>query len=108
MARSDNKIGGYCRRLKARLGKAEGIVATAHSRAERDSQPPGCPAAQRRGERRGAARSNLARIIHGMIFHQRAYDENEAFKVTPSSQAHRLQHLHKQAAKLGFQLVPAT
>ena len=50
VARSENKIGELCRRLKARLGKAEGIVAVAHSRAERVSQPSGCPA---RGERRG-------------------------------------------------------
>lgn len=80
VSRSDNKIGEFCRRLKARLGKAEGIVATAHK---------------------------LCRIIYGMIKSGRAYDETEAFKATPSSQAHRLQNLQKQATKLGLQLVPA-
>jgi transposase len=80
VSRSDNKIGEYCRRLKARLGKAEGIVATAHK---------------------------LARILYGMIKSGQAYDENEAFKVTPSSQAHRLRNLQKQAQALGLQLVPA-
>ncbi|MDZ4404900.1 hypothetical protein [Prosthecobacter sp.] len=60
--------------------------------------------AARRVERSG---SHLARIIDGMIKSGKAYDENEAFKVTPSSQARRLLNLHKQAAKLGLQLVPA-
>jgi hypothetical protein len=80
VSRSDNKIGEYCRRLKARLGKAEGIVATAHK---------------------------LARIIYGMIKSGNAYDESEAFKVTPASQAKRLLNLQKQAHSLGLQLVPA-
>jgi transposase len=80
VARSDNKIGELCRRLKARLGKAEGIVATAHK---------------------------LARIIYGMITSSKAYDENEAFKQTPSSKAKRLSNLMKQAQSLGFQLVLA-
>jgi len=39
-----DNIGEFRRRLKARLGKAGGIVATAHSRAEPDSQPAGCHA----------------------------------------------------------------
>jgi len=80
VARSENKIGELCRRLKARLGKAEGIVAVAHK---------------------------LARIIYGMIASGTAYDENEAFKVTPSSLNKRILHLQKQAKTLGFQLVAA-
>lgn len=79
VARSDNKVGEFCRRLKARLGKAEGIVATAHK---------------------------LARVVYGMIKSGTSYNEAEAFKVTPSSQARRLQNLQKQAHALGFQLVP--
>lgn len=79
VARSDNQVGAFCRWLKARLGKAEGIVATAHK---------------------------LARIVYGMIKNRKSYAEAEAFKVTPSSQARRLQTLHKQAHALGFQLVP--
>ena len=50
VSRSDNKIGEFCRRLKARLGKAEGIVATAHK---------------------------LARILYGMIKSRQAYTETE-------------------------------
>jgi transposase len=81
VARSDNKVGELCRRLKARLGKAEGIVAVAHK---------------------------LARILYGMIASGRAYDENEAFKLTPSSTAKRLINLQKQAHALGYQLLPAS
>ncbi len=67
--------------------------------------PPQRP--PRKAEGIVATAPKLARIIHGMIAGQKAYGENEAFKVTPSAQAHRLQHLHQQAAKLGLQLVPA-
>jgi hypothetical protein len=38
----------------------------------------------------------------------RAYDENEAFKLTPSSTARRLINLQKQAHALGYQLLPAS
>ena len=80
MARSDNKLAELCRRLKARLGKAEGIVAVAHK---------------------------LIRIIYGMIKSGRAYDETIAFKPSASTQARRLLRLQKQAESLGLQLVPA-
>jgi hypothetical protein len=66
--------------LKGRLGKAEGIVAVAHK---------------------------LARIVHGMITTGKAYDEKEAFHVTPATLHRRLQNLQKQAATLGLQLVAA-
>ena len=42
-----------------------------------------------------------------MITTGRAYDEKEAFKLTPSFQAKRLQNLQKQAHALGMQLVAA-
>jgi hypothetical protein len=42
-----------------------------------------------------------------MITTGKAYDEKEAFKLTASSVAKRLQNLQKQAASLGLQLVPA-
>lgn len=80
VARSDHKIGELCRRFKARLGKAEGIVATAHK---------------------------LARIAYGMIVSGKPYDEELAFKLTPSSKAKRLANLSKQAQRLGYQIVPA-
>ena len=80
LSRSNDLMGQYCRRMKGRLGKAEGIVAVAHK---------------------------LARIVYAMITTGQAYDEKEAFKVTPSAQAKRLQNLQKQANALGMQLVPA-
>ena len=78
---SEHKLGDYCRRMKARLGKAEGITATAHK---------------------------LARILYAVITRRVAYNEDDAFKQTPATQSRRLYNLKKQATKLGFQLVPAT
>lgn len=68
------------RRMKARLGKAEGLTATAHK---------------------------LARVICGMIKTQRGYDEKEAFKSTPQDAARCLKALQKQATFLGLALIPA-
>ena len=78
LSRCNDEMGQFCRRMKGRLGKAEGIVATAHK---------------------------LARILFAMISTGKAYDEKEAFKVTPSALHKRVQNLHKQAAALGMQLV---
>jgi transposase len=77
---SRNGMGDYHRRMKARLGKAEGTVATAHK---------------------------LARILYAMIKNQTAYDENEAFKITPSAATRRRRRLERQAAALGLVLRPA-
>jgi hypothetical protein len=78
--RSQTKMGEYTRRMKGRLGKAEGITAGAHK---------------------------LARIIYALIATRRAYDESEAFKITPRSRERQQAQLLKQAEALGFQLVPA-
>ncbi|HEV7404589.1 MAG TPA: hypothetical protein VGO11_16735 [Chthoniobacteraceae bacterium] len=80
LSRANDAMGQYCRRMKGRLGKAEGIVAVAHK---------------------------LARLVYAMITTGQAYDEKEAFKVTPSALHKRLQNLQKQAAALGLRLVPA-
>jgi hypothetical protein len=69
-SKSKTQLGEFARRMKARLGKAEGIVATAHK---------------------------MGRIIYGMIACGKAYDESHAFKITPSSKARRLRHLLHQA-----------
>lgn len=74
------ELGRFCRRMKARLGKAEGITATAHK---------------------------LARIFYGMIKSGKPYDENEAFKKSPQQKKRRLQNLKKNARELGYELVPA-
>ncbi len=80
LQKSQTQMGGYLRRMKGKLGKAEGTTAAAHK---------------------------LARIVHGMIKSQKPYDEKEAFKLTPQSVARRHKALEKQAAALGFTLQPA-
>jgi transposase len=81
LQRSQSQMGGYLRRMKGKLGKAEGVTAAAHK---------------------------LARIVHGMIKSQQPYDEKEAFKISPQSEARRRKALEKQAAALGLTLQPAT
>lgn len=53
------------------------------------------------------AAHKLARVVSGMINSGRPYDEEKAFRPTPSSQARRLKRLREQAAALGMQLLPA-
>jgi len=78
--RSQTKMGEYTRRMKGRLGKAEGITAGAHK---------------------------LARIVYALIATRKPYDEAEAFKITPRSLERQHAQLIKQAQSLGFLLVPA-
>ena len=66
LSRADGPMGDFVRRMKGRLGKAEGIVAGAHK---------------------------LARIIWSMVATGQPYDEKKAFQPTPSSTARRLKHL---------------
>lgn len=80
LERSKSALGGFHRRMKARLGAAEAVTATAHK---------------------------LARIIYRMIKHGEAYvrqgmeDYEEKFK------AGRLRALQKTAKMMGFELTPA-
>lgn len=80
LGRAKSAMGDYCRRMKGRLGKAEGIVAVAHK---------------------------LARLIYALIHSQTQYDEAEAFKLTPANLQRRRKKLERQAADLGFQLIPS-
>jgi transposase len=80
VANAKSKMGEYSRRMKGRLGKAEGITATAHK---------------------------IARIIYAMITTGKPYDEEQAFKVSPAGKARQLQRLQKQAASMGLALVAA-
>ena len=56
LQRSQTQMGGYLRRMKGKLGKAEGTTAAAHK---------------------------LARIVHGTIKSQKSSDKKEPFKLTP-------------------------
>ena len=80
LSRAHGPMGEYVRRMKGRLGKAEGIVAGAHK---------------------------LARILWAMIVSGQPYDEKMAFAITPSSTARRLRNLQNQAKTLNMKLVPA-
>lgn len=77
LQRNQSQVGQMLRRFKGRLGKAEGITATAHK---------------------------LARMIYGVIKSQRSYDEKEAFKLTPQKLQRRRHRLEQEAASLGFAL----
>lgn len=97
-AKSKTALGGYARRMsralrdrqhpvlptgrlkgvKARLGKAEGIVATAHK---------------------------LARILYAMITQQKPCDPAMAAHLTPARQVKLFKNLQTRAAALGMQLI---
>lgn len=81
LSHSKSALGDYCRRMKGRLGKAEGITAVAHK---------------------------LVRIVFGMLLSKQPYDEKVAFRLTPIAQAKRLANFIKKAQSLGYQLVPLT
>jgi hypothetical protein len=78
LGNAKSKLGEYCRRMKGRLGKAEGITATAHK---------------------------IAGIIYAMITNQQSYDEEIAFKTTPRNRERQLLRIQKQAAQFGFKIV---
>ncbi len=65
--------------MKARLGKAEGVTATAHK---------------------------LARILYAMIATRTPYRADEARRLPAKAKANRVRNMRKQAAALGFELTP--
>ena len=77
---SDSALGDYCRKMKARLGNAEGITATAHK---------------------------VARIVFTLITTREAYDDTKAVRAGPGMKALQIRNLSKRARKLGLQLVVA-
>lgn len=81
LSHSKCQLGDFVRRMKARLGKAEGITAAAHK---------------------------LARILYAMLTTRENYEEAKAFRLTPAKKARRIKALLAQAARLGFQLAPTT
>jgi transposase len=76
--KSDSAIGGFFRRLKARLGSPKAITATAHK---------------------------LARIFYHLWTTRKPYHDVGATYYEQQYQQRKLQHLRKQAASLGFDLV---
>jgi transposase len=78
LERSQSALGGFYRRMKARLGAAEGVTATAHK---------------------------LARIIFRLIKHGEAYVRQGLEDYEMRFQARKLNALQKAAKAMGFELV---
>jgi transposase len=78
VGKSDSAIGGFFRRLKARLGSPKAITATTHK---------------------------LARIFYHLWTTRKPYHDVGATYYEQQYQQRKLQHLRKQSASLGFDLV---
>jgi hypothetical protein len=78
LERSPSALGGFYRRMKARLGNAEAITATAHK---------------------------LARIIYRLIKHGEAYVRQGVEDYERKFQERKMQALKKTAIAMGFELV---
>ncbi len=78
LERSPTALGAYYRRMKAKLGAAEGITATAHK---------------------------LARILYRLLKHGEAYVQEGLAEYEKKHQARKLQTLQRTAESMGLQLV---
>lgn len=78
LERSQTALGAYYRRMKARLGAAEGITATAHK---------------------------LARILYRLVKHGEAYVQQGLLDYEKKHQARKLHQLQQAAQAMGFALV---
>jgi len=78
LERSQSALGGFYRRMKARLGAAEGVTATAHK---------------------------LARIIFRLIKHGEAYVRQGLEDYEKKFQTRKLNALQKAAKAMGFELI---
>lgn len=79
LERSQSAMGGYYRRMKAKLGEAEAITATAHK---------------------------LARLIYRLIKHGEAYVAKGVDDYEKKYQERKLLGITKTAKIMGFQLIP--
>jgi transposase len=79
LERSQTALGAYYRRMKARLGAAEGVTATAHK---------------------------LARILYRLLKHGETYVQQGLDEYEKKYQARRLAGIQKAAAAMGMQLIP--
>ena len=79
LERSPSALGGFYRRMKARLGAAEAVTATAHK---------------------------LARIIYRLIKHGEAYVRQGIEAYEKQFQTRKLRALQKTAKTMGFELIP--
>ena len=78
LERSQSALGAYYRRMKAKLGAAEGVTATAHK---------------------------LARILYRLLKHGEAYVRQGLADYEKKHRERKLKGLQKAAAVIGFQLI---
>jgi len=81
LTHSHSALGGYCRHMQAKLGKAEGITATAHK---------------------------LARIIYAMLKNRTPYRDPGEGYYEERARERAVKNLKRKAQQLGFELTPAT
>lgn len=79
VARSESAFGAYFRRMRARLGPQQAIVATAYK---------------------------IARTVYTMLKEHRAFHEIGAAEYEARYREREVQYLQRKAAKLGFDLTP--
>ena len=79
LERSENHLGQFFRRMRAKLGRAEAITAVAHK---------------------------LARIFYAMVRKGQAYDESLLTRADTRQRERQEAKLRRQARQIGFQLVP--
>jgi transposase len=79
--KADHEFGHYYRRMRAKLGAAEGLVATAHK---------------------------IARVLYAVMTTRRPYDPSLHECALEQNRRKRVARLHSLAKNLGFQLVPQT
>jgi transposase len=81
LERSQTALGAYYRRMKAKLGAAEGITAMAHK---------------------------LARVLYRLLKHGENYVREGLAEYEKKHQERKLKNLQKAAASIGFNLVART
>lgn len=81
VARTDTPLGHFYQRMKAKLGSAEAITATAHK---------------------------IARIVYSMIKNKTAYNPKLIERNNLNRDLMRIQYLKKKALKLGYELIKKT
>jgi transposase len=77
--KASHEFGHYYRRMRAKLGAAEGLVATAHK---------------------------IARVLYAVMTTRRPYDPSAHEHALAQTRQKRIAKLHSLAKNLGFQLVP--
>ena len=75
-----DRLGGYLRRLKSRIGTPKAITATAHK---------------------------LARLIYALLKHGQEYVQAGQETYEKQFQARKLRTLHNNAKSMDFKLIPA-